>query len=229
MRRTVAGFAERARSPRITWVPRVAGRVCTPPTDERPAGPTDAAESVDPTATPDLAAGTGRPHETETETGATEPADRARGPAGLLDPDAFWTGCKSGLVATVVMTAYRLPVARSLPPTARFWAQYVGGGDPAEYPVEGLVLHLVYGTAAGGVFGLLFAGRTDGSEARDEWKGILGATAYGLALSVFGVRVVLARVLGMTDLEPDERLVFHVSHVVYALTLGTMVGSRLED
>jgi hypothetical protein len=38
--------------------------------------------------------------------------------------------------------------------------------------------------------------------------------------------VLLEGLLGM-DLEPDERWIFHVSHAVYGLTLGSWFGSRI--
>lgn len=137
-------------------------------------------------------------------------------------------GAIGGLVATVVMTAYRLPVARSLPPTAVFWEQYVGNSDAEEYPIIGLFLHLGYGVTGGVVFGALYGavGNWRAPDYVQESRGILSATVYGLALSLFGSRVVLGRLLGM-DLDADESLVFHLSHVIYALTLGTWVGSRV--
>lgn len=137
-------------------------------------------------------------------------------------------GLLGGLVATVVMTAFRLPISESLPPTARFWARYVGGGDGSEYPVPALLLHLGYGALAGGVYGALCGSRRLPSTAARERRGMVCGTAYGLALSVFGVRVVLARLLDV-DLEPDERLVFHAGHLVYGFTLGTWFGSKVAD
>lgn len=142
-------------------------------------------------------------------------------------------GAVGGFVATLVMTAYRLPISRSLPPTARFWALYVAGGDEDDYPVPALVLHLLYGTVAGAVFGAAGAlvGRDDRTatdpdeEARREEVGLLAGVSYALALSWVGERVLLRGLLGM-DPERDESLVFHVGHAVYGLTLGTWVGSR---
>ena len=160
---------------------------------------------------------------TEPEEPTVEPAVRR-----LQLFDALGQGTVGGLLATIVMTAYRLPIARSLPPTAAFWARYVGSGDAEDYAGTGLLLHLGYGAGAGAVFGALFriAGLDAYSEHVRETRGIGLATLYGVALSVFGSRVVLGRLLGM-DLDADEALVFHVSHVIYALTLGTWVGSRV--
>ena len=137
-------------------------------------------------------------------------------------------GAEGGLVATLVMTAYRLPISRSLPPTALFWAKYVAGGEASDHPVAGLLLHLLYGVGGGAAFGPLLSSRQSRDTARREAVTLLLATGYGIALSIFGERVVLERVLGL-DPDADERLVFHVSHVVYGLTLGTWVGSRTGD
>lgn len=162
------------------------------------------------------------------ENGRTDPADRDRDPASAAMGRRFRLGLLGGLVATVVMTAFRMPISESLPPTARFWATYVGRGDEDDYPLQALLLHLAYGSLAGGVYGALGgSGRLPSTAARER-RGMLCGTAYGLALSVFGVRVVLARLLG-TDLDPDERLVFHAGHLVYGFTLGTWVGSAAAE
>jgi len=139
-------------------------------------------------------------------------------------------GAIGGAFATVALTAYRLPIARSLPPTAAFWEQYVGGKDAANYPGIGLVLHLLYGAGGGAVFGVIYRafGVAELPEHGRETTGMVLATAYGLALSAFGSRVVLGRLLGM-DLDHDESLVFHVGHLVYALALGTWLGSRVGE
>ncbi|QLG64213.1 hypothetical protein [Halorarum salinum] len=134
-------------------------------------------------------------------------------------------GLVGGAVATAVMSAFRIPIARSPPPTAWFWAEFVAGGEPADYVGRGLLLHLLYGTLGGGVFGLLVGPFITGPEATRERRATLLGAAYGATLSAFGVSVVLDRLLGL-ELEPDERFVFHVSHLVYGLTLGTWFGSR---
>ncbi|WP_135826359.1 hypothetical protein [Halorussus ruber] len=134
-------------------------------------------------------------------------------------------GTEGGLVATLVLTAYRLPVSHALPPTAEFWSKFVAGGDSADHTLPALVLHLLYGAGAGALFGALFPAREPRETVGRELTGLLLATGYALALSVFGERVVLGRLLDM-DLEADESLVFHVGHLVYGLTLGTWLGSR---
>lgn len=155
-------------------------------------------------------------------------ADRDRDAAAIDRGRRVRLGLLGGLVATVVMTAFRMPISESLPPTAAFWARYVGGGDEDDYPLQALALHLTYGSLAGGVYGALCGSDRLPSTVVRERRGMLCGTAYGLLLSVFGVRVVLARLLGM-DLEPDERLVFHAGHLVYGFTLGTWFGSKVGE
>jgi len=138
--------------------------------------------------------------------------------------EAVKYGSLGGLVATVSMTVFRMPTSKSLPPTARFWAKFVGSGEPEEYTATALLLHLLYGVGGGVFFALLTPGRNDAEEIA-ETKGAILGTIYGMALSIFGVRVILEGLLG-TDPDTDERLIFHISHVVYGLTLGTWVGSR---
>lgn len=137
-------------------------------------------------------------------------------------------GLEGGLIATAVMTAFRMPISHSLPPTGAFWAKFVAGGRPDDHPLPALVLHAVYGALAGAAFAAAFVPRARGSDADRELAGALSGSIYGLALSAFGSRVVLGRLLGM-NLDRDERLVFHAGHVVYGLTLGVWLGSNAES
>ena len=148
----------------------------------------------------------------------TAPVDRSVARAALR-------GAKGGLIATVVMTIYRLPIFRSLPPTAEFWAQYVGGGEPEDYPAQALALHLLYGAGGGAAFGPLFARLARQFPERRGRIGVVAGALYGVALSAFGSRIILDRLLGL-DVDSEEALVFHVGHLVYGLTLGTWLGSR---
>lgn len=143
-------------------------------------------------------------------------------------------GAEGGAVATLVMTAHRLPVTRSLPPTAEFWSQFVSGDDPYDHPLIALALHALYGVLAGVGFALL-------ASSRDPVRGESGVgppspagevsmtvwgLVYGLVLSAFGETVVLRAVL---DVDPDDRFAFHVGHVLYGITLGAWVGTRTAD
>ncbi|SFL34694.1 hypothetical protein SAMN04487950_3476 [Halogranum rubrum] len=134
-------------------------------------------------------------------------------------------GCTGGLIATLVMTLYRMPIFRALPPTAEFWAQYLGGGEAEQYPLEGFALHLLYGTAAGAVFGPVFTVCNARTTVNRDAVGVAVGLVYGLALSAFGTRVVFRHVLNQ-ELEPEHVLVFHVGHAIYGLTLGTWLSSR---
>ncbi|WP_436912271.1 hypothetical protein [Halosimplex marinum] len=148
-------------------------------------------------------------------------------------------GIEGGALATLVMTVYRLPVTRSLPPSAEFWTTFVAGGRPQDHPLAALVLHFAYGIGAGGVFGALVSGRAsldrermrsfldDSVSGPPERSGEVTVTMagllYGVALSVVGERLVLGRLLRT---EPDDRFAFHVGHVLYGITLGAWVGTR---
>lgn len=132
-------------------------------------------------------------------------------------------GLGGGFIATVTMTIFRAPTARSLPPTANFLSRWVGG-DPDDYPFSSLGLHLLYGICAGLLFNSLWprlARRTE----EPEVAGLVTGAMYGALLSLFGERVVLRYLVGMT-LDTDESAVFHAGHLVYGLTLGVWVASR---
>ncbi|MBX0286380.1 hypothetical protein [Haloarcula salinisoli] len=133
-------------------------------------------------------------------------------------------GSVGGLVATVVMTVYRIPVFKALPPTAEFWARFVGGGDVEEYFVPGLLLHLLYGVIGGAVYGILASFTDVDDPVARERLSVLGGLAYGLGLSAFGSRVVFVRLLGR-ELQSEDALVFHVGHAIYGVTLGTFVAT----
>lgn len=133
---------------------------------------------------------------------------------------------QGGAFATVVMTAFRLPILRSLPPSANFWAKYVGNGHPEEYTGMGIVLHFLYGISFGALFGLLYP-RMNLPGSATETEGVVCGTVFGLALSAFGERVMLKRLLDI-DLDADAETVFHASHAVYGIALGTWVGSRID-
>lgn len=136
-------------------------------------------------------------------------------------------GLQAGFVATLIMTAFRLPIMRSLPPSANFWAQYVSGGDPDDHPIVGLLLHLGYGMSAGVVFGGLFALLESERPIEPEQRGLVWGAVFGMGLSAFGSRVMLRELLDVR-LEADELALFHAGHLIYGLSLGAWVGSRTE-
>lgn len=140
---------------------------------------------------------------------------------------AIRRGARGGLFATVVMTVYRAPVARSPPPPTHFWKQYVGVGGKRTRVLGGLALHLLYGTVAGALYGGLVPSDARDESAREAAE-LLAGVVYALALSVFGTRVVLGGLLDL-DLEEDEAFIFHVGHAVYGLSLGTWHAARATD
>ncbi|SFS32422.1 DUF6789 family protein [Halostagnicola kamekurae] len=162
----------------------------------------------------------GRQRRTETE----ESGRRSRAQHAV---SASVRGLQAGFVATCIMTAFRLPILRSLPPSANFWSQYVTGGDPSDHPIAGLVLHFVYGVSAGAVFGGLFALQDAERSIEPEQRGLVWGSVYGMALSAFGSQIVLRELLDIR-LETDELALFHAGHLVYGLALGAWVGSRTE-
>lgn len=150
---------------------------------------------------------------------ASRPGTRAGRGRGVV------VGLAGGAVASAVMSTFRMPLSRSPPPTAWLWARLVGG-DPEASAVPGLALHLLYGTVAGGVFGALVAPSLGGDEGDRERRGALLGVCYGSVLSAFGASVLVEGLLGL-ELDEDERFVFDLAHLVYGMTLGTWVGSRL--
>ncbi|MFC6963158.1 DUF6789 family protein [Halocatena marina] len=144
----------------------------------------------------------------------------------LLNPRSLTVGFKGGIVATSAMTVFRMPISRSLPPTAEFWAQYVGGGELADHRAESLLLHFLYGAIAGSIFGSIFAVVDTRSPYETETKGLLAGLLYSIPFTLLGESIMLNHMLGM-DLEPDESMIFHASHLVYGITLGAWIGSRM--
>ena len=144
-----------------------------------------------------------------------------------LDVHSLQLGLNGGFVATVAMTAFRMPISESLPPSAHLCAQYLGGEDPSQYRLLALGLHLLYGMVTGGFFAWGFTDLTPNEPGRAESYGLLLGSIYGLCSSVFGIHVVLDRLLGL-DLELDEVVIFHASHVIYGAALGAWVASEIS-
>lgn len=142
------------------------------------------------------------------------------------DGTTLKTGVVAGFMATLVMTIFREPTARSLPPTSDFLSRWFGG-DSEDYVVSSLLLHLAYGIGGGVAFGLGW--RRRGFETDEpETVGLVIGSLYGIALSLFGEHVVLKYLVGM-ELDTDESAVFHAGHLVYGLTVGVWFGSRERD
>lgn len=137
-------------------------------------------------------------------------------------------GFQGGLFATCVLTLFRMPISRSLPPTANLWAEYVTGGDLSDHRVMAMLLHLLYGALGGSVFAILFDAVDTRSPVGTEMDGLLFGMLTSIPFSLFGTRVMLSRILGM-DLDADEAMIFHASHLVYGIAIGAWIGSRMDS
>ncbi len=160
-----------------------------------------------------------------------DPTQRGRHRIGTRGLDVFRgliRGIGGGLLATALMTLYRFPLFRAVPPTADFWATYISGGAPEASTGAGLVLHFVYGGVAGGLFGSGFSLLGFRTERTRRFAAIGLSFGYSLVLSVFGTRVIFKHLLDQ-ELDPDEATIFHVGHVIYGLTLGTWLCSREQS
>ena len=132
------------------------------------------------------------------------------------------SGLAGGLVATIIMTMFMMTLGDdSPPPTALFWSKYVGNGPPDEYIMQGIVLHLIYGTIAGGVFaigvGILGVG------VASLGSGLLWGLAYGILLFIGAAVFWMNIVLGV---DADMKMVgmFLFFHLVYGAVLGAWIG-----
>jgi hypothetical protein len=134
-------------------------------------------------------------------------------------------GLAGGLVATIVMTIVMMVMGDGgPPPTARLVARFAGG-EPEEYAMPGMVLHVLYGIGAGVVFAL-------GVPALNIIDlGSIGLAAaagfvYGLVLMIGGMVFWMRVVIGM---EPDGDMMkmFGTVHVVYGVVLGAFIGTGI--
>ncbi len=133
-------------------------------------------------------------------------------------------GLVGGLVATIVMTIVMMLAGDGgPPPTAALVAKFAGG-EPADHAMPGMVLHLVYGTVAGGVFavGVPFIGLSLDAVGIATGLGFV----YGIVLMLVGMVFWLRMVIGM---EPDRGMMvqFTVVHAVYGLVLGWFLGAGI--
>ncbi|MFB6245876.1 MAG: hypothetical protein ABEJ03_06045 [Candidatus Nanohaloarchaea archaeon] len=130
----------------------------------------------------------------------------------------FISGSLGGFVAMLAMTAAMKVLSdHPVPPTADLWSKYIGDEPPEECIRKGMMLHLLYGTAAGALFAtaLPSLGYTE-----------LGALAlvgysilYGLVLELTGSVVWVKAVMGMES-DRSQIVNFTAFHLVYGLVLG---------
>jgi len=131
-------------------------------------------------------------------------------------------GLAGGLVATIVMSMFMMTLGDdSPPPTALFLSKYVGDGDPDEYMMPGMALHMSYGVIAGGVFAVGIA--ILGVSVASLGSGLLWGLAYGVLLfagaAVFWMNIVLG-------LDADTKMIgmFLFFHLIYGAVFGGWVG-----
>lgn len=133
-------------------------------------------------------------------------------------------GLAGGLVATIVMTIVMMVMGDGgPPPTAALVAKFAGG-DPEDYAMPGMVLHLGYGIVAGAVFavGVPIVGLNLGSIGVATGLGLV----YGVLLMIGGMVFWMRLVIGM---EPDRDMMkmFGTVHVVYGVVLGAFLGAGI--
>lgn len=127
-------------------------------------------------------------------------------------------------MATIVMTAVMMAMGDGgPPPTAALVAKFTGG-DPADYAMPGMILHLVYGIVAGAVFavGVPLLGLSLGSIGVAIGLGLV----YGIVLMIGGMAFWMRGVIGM---EPDKgmMMMFGTVHVIYGVVLGAFLGAGI--
>lgn len=133
-------------------------------------------------------------------------------------------GAAGGLVATIVMTAFMVLLGDDLPPpTAVFYAEYVGDGAPTDYMPQGMVLHLFYGTGAGAVFGALGDAGLFVFTPVGLTTGVLNGLVYAVVLLVGAAGFWMNLVLDM-DADLRQMAMMALFHLIYGTVLGAWVG-----
>ncbi len=133
-------------------------------------------------------------------------------------------GLVGGLVATIVMTIVMMVMGDGgPPPTASLVAKFQGG-DPADHEMPGMVLHLLYGIVAGGVFAVGVP--VIGLELTDLLVATGLGIVYGVVLMLVGMVFWMRAVMGM-EADRDMMMMFGVVHVVYGAVLGGFLGAGI--
>jgi hypothetical protein len=135
------------------------------------------------------------------------------------------SGAVGGLVATVVMTVLMMALGDdSPPPTAAFWAKYIGDGAPTDYMPQGMALHFLYGLGA--AVALAVALPVVGFETVTLATATGFGLGYGVVLFVFAAVFWMKIVLAI-DPEPPQVAQFLLFHLVYGVVLGGVIGVGL--
>jgi len=133
-------------------------------------------------------------------------------------------GLAGGLVATIIMTIVMKAIGDGGPPPTAALVATFADGDPGDYAMPGMLLHVLYGVLAGAVFavGVPLVGLNLGSVAVAAGLGLV----YGVVLMVGGMAFWMRTVVGM---EPDRNTMatFGTVHVVYGVVLGVLLGGGI--
>lgn len=129
-------------------------------------------------------------------------------------------GLVAGLAATIVMTAAMMALGDdSPPPTAALWAKYVGDGPPEQHVMQGMVLHLLYGVGAGGVFAVALPKGLGVTGVPGPAVALGGGLVYAVGLMLVGMVFWMNVVLGM-EADRETMMVFGLFHLIYGVVLG---------
>jgi hypothetical protein len=137
---------------------------------------------------------------------------------------AVIAGLAGGVVATIVMTVAMMMMGDGgPPPTARLVAKFAGG-EPEEFEMPGMALHMIYGIIAGAVFalGVPVLGLSLDSIVVAVGLGLV----YGVVLMIGGMMFWMRAVMGI---EPDRgtMTMFGTVHVIYGVVLGAFLGAGI--
>lgn len=134
-------------------------------------------------------------------------------------------GLAGGIVATIAMTAFMMALGDdSPPPTAAFYAKYIGDGTPDDYMPQGMFLHMMYGLGAGLAFAYLGTADLFLFTPANLTNGVINGLVYGFVLFV-GAAVFWMNVVLDMDPEPADIGLFLFFHLVYGGVLGAWVGA----
>lgn len=125
-------------------------------------------------------------------------------------------GLTGGFAAAIVMAVLQVLFDGPSPSTV-FWSNYVGGSGSSSSRLPGLLLHLLYGVVAGGLF--VFLMDVLGVSLVTATAAVMVGLVWGLLLFVVGVAWWMVVVLG---LEPTRRRVVAslILHLLYGVVLG---------
>ncbi|ELZ17105.1 hypothetical protein [Natrinema limicola] len=133
-------------------------------------------------------------------------------------------GLAGGVVATIGMTVLMMAMGDGgPPPTAGLVAKFADG-DPEDYAMPGMALHMIYGVIAGVVFavGVPLVGFELTSIVVAAGLGLV----YGIVLMVGGMAFWMRTVIGI-DPDRDMLTMFGTVHVVYGVVLGAFLGAGI--